>query len=510
MSEAASLATASANSRRERAAWWIFAAVFAAMIAWYWPMFFVKPAGDDFGAPLLEIASARVHGPSYFYSHSGHGISYRPTQALLMWLFASIQPQHEIFWIHVLDAVSMGLFVVSALLWAKAMPLQPVGQLVTACVLCFHPTLVIAIGSVDTFGTPLCSGLIWLGAYFVFRYRERPGVACALSLVCFLAGVGVKEFAFSLVPLGGLVMLFFASQKRFLRALTAMAPTAIGAVAYLAVRKQVLPPATASIELPISAKLLVYNAALYISGLLFTGNSVWVFVHQSKPVLLVAAACMLVVAALLMTGLAIRLRQAEAGADSEWAASQFPVRRWVLFLLLGMLVVTFPACIARRTSELYLTPLFLPLALLAGLAADGLRAGPRPLTWFAAAAGVILLTVALFAIRAKVAGLYEVGEKADLVLRSALQSVPEEQTTGKVALLFLNSDEPPRPSYSVYRMAHCAVLMEGAAQWIRPGSNVMLESIPIDRMDDFTDKDHYDLTLLWNNKAQRFERLTAP
>lgn len=487
----------------------LFGVIFALQLITYTRAFSVKPAGDDFGPPLFDYFVGNEQGPFSFYLKSYHGFSYRPTQALLAWAAVSMNPADPIAWLHSLNFVGMGIILIAAMLWIREFPLSRAGATVVALVLCFHPTLVTPLGSLDGFATPWVSGLIWLGTWCVHHFRERLWLGLGLASLVFALAVGLKEFAFAMAPLAGVAMLFFRRRRRLPATLLAGGWIALLAGVYMLIRHAALPPAelrpNVDSRILQSFRDLGENLAAYAGGLFFTGNSVWVFVNQSPMILLLTGIWILICSGVIAWGVALRWRSTQCSAQANGS-----LRTWIAFFLVSLPAASFPASVTNHISEMYVTPIIFPLAMLAGIAADGFRTRGIVTRAAVAALSLLLLGGAILSIQFKLALLQQVGDKADVVLQAALAHIPAGEKNVRAALLFRKSDDPPRPRYSVYRMSNAELLQEISADWVRRGDQIYLELVEVSSADDFTRRAEYDLTLLWNDAARRFERLPNP
>ena len=254
------------------------------------------------------------------------------------------------------------------------------------------------------------------------------------------------------------------------------------------------------------------NAMLIGVGLLFLGNSIWVYLHQSPAVLaMVGASCLLFVVILavgilkyLSVNTPSSIPESPEGATGRTKPFSYPSRgRIVLFVLASFALASFPANISIHISEMYLPPVVMSLALLAGLAAEGYRFMPRPLVLAVAAAGLIGLGTSMVATVAKIEGLRNVGDRADRELRQMLDYLGPDAHDVHVALLYREDELVPRATFSVYCMGDENLLVhQVCAEWLRPGKNITLETF-IWPSKDF-DRSKYDVVLLWDPHTQRF------
>ena len=224
-------------------------------------------------------------------------------------------------------------------------------------------------------------------------------------------------------------------------------------------------------------------------GLLFFGNSVWVFLRNDAIALAATGAAVLVAATIIIVG----LRRAHAS------------RRWVVFLLASVVLSSFPASIMTHVSEMYLPPMIVPLALLCGLAAAGWARSGRAPRMFATVTFVLAMISSIWTIMIKVHDLRLLGERAEKQLRQVLDFVPLDAQDVRIMLLFDESVLPPRRTYSVYLMGDENLLVhEVCPEWLRPERNITLQSRVIGR--DSYDLTLYDLALTWDAQTQSFHR----
>jgi hypothetical protein len=156
---------------------------------------------------------------------------------------------------------------------------------------------------------------------------------------------------------------------------------------------------------------------------------------------------------------------------------------------------------------MYLPPIVMPLALLAGMAADGYRRSTNRTLQIAATSVLLAIVIgSMITIRSKVAGLRDVGHRAADQIAQILSFLPADAHDKRIAILFDSSQLPPRRTYAVYRMGDEILLVhEIALEWPRPGKNLRLTS----KTDEpLADPQAYDLILRWDAKAQHFERIS--
>jgi hypothetical protein len=476
-------------------------------LAVYWESFHVLPASDDFSY-VNEIHRGNREGVWRFFTRSVTAQTYRPMTSVGIWAFGNLVPSHPTEGIRALHLLSAIAYAAVALLWIRAARLARAGTAAVIATMLLHPVLPQAVGSIDGFNSLVSSAFLWLGAWYVFKWRDRPIRALLAASLSFALGVLFKEYAFALVPLSMLTVLCFwrAAPLRW----AMLFALALGMLLLLVifVRKYTIPPdplaqggwnylASSPVEL---AKNVVKNAALLAGGLLFFGNSVWAFVNQSTAVLATVGLSVLAVVALVAWGVFLRLRHSTS-VDGE------SLPRWLAYLLLSFAAASFPAILVSRVSEMYVPPLVLPLAVLFGFAADGLRPASFPARAIATTAAAVMLVSSVLAIRAKVAGLVDVGRRADRQLQQILALLPPDARDKRICIRFLAADRRPRDLYAVFRMPdHLLVPHAVALNWPRPYRNLVLDSDTVRSFEE-VDPRAYDLALGWDARRQMFFRL---
>jgi hypothetical protein len=386
-----------------------------------------------------------------------------------------------------------------AVLWVRQIGLGRAGALVALALRLLHPVLPQAVGSIDGID-PLASGaLLWLGAWFVYRFRERPGRAIGGSLICFLVGVGFKENLFALGPLALAIILIFrewrSDRRRLLGAVALLATLAVASLAMIFIRFYVIRGGleAGGAMLRINPRQLVENTALFASGLLFFGDTIWVYVNQSKAVLALVGIACLTAFAVIVAGLYLR------GRD-----------RWMTFMLIGLVVASFPTILLYHVSEMYVPPMLLPFAMLSAMAADALVSRGRAMRYMLAVLAAAALVFSIVTIRHKISGLVEVGERADAQLKQVLAFIAPDARNKRIMLLFDRGELPPRRTYSVFRMGDEILLVhEPTLEWYRPGEGHVLQSIVVDVPAKF-ERAGWDLVLVWDAATKRFLHSPVP
>ena len=479
--------------------------LFAAQISLYHASFSVKPASDDF--PVVhEILRGNTQGPGVFFRESMSNMHHRPFKSLAIWWFGRLSDTHREFWIRVLHFSGMALYLFVMSLWLSRMRLSMPAVITAAIMLLFHPALPQALSSIDGVDSLMSSALVWLGAWFAFVYRDRLGIAVPATLVCFLLAAGWKEYSFATVPLATWTLLCFSPPKaRWLRAAVMFVCTCVVFALILVVRQRAMPGGYGAVKgstyLSLSPRQWVENAALMCTGLLFFGNSVWVFVHQSLAVFAIVGASVFIAALVIAVGIFHRLRTDADPKPNDGAA------RWIVFLLVSFIASTFPANVMFHVSEMYLVPAMLPMALLCGMSADGWLRIRAPLRFVAWVIAIVALLSSAWTVHQKVAGLVDVGDRADRQIQQVLSLLPPDAHDLKIALLFDLDRLPPRRTYAVYRMGDEILLVHPMVfDWIVPQRHLTLAAFPTSNPDYHADQ--YDITFIWDPQSESFKNIS--
>lgn len=488
-SDAADDCNVSLHRATRRFIWTTFTVFLFAQLLAYSHAFKVRPASDDW--PIInEVHRGNQRGVGVFFTDSVIRIGYRPLKSLAIWFFGNLSSDEatRFAWIRVLHLIGAICYALVAVAWLRALPIGTAGAGAMIGLMFLHPILAAPVGSIDGIDTLMSSTLLWLGAWCCWRFRGRAVAAAITSAACFIVGVGFKENLFALVPLAVVVVILFWPRERSVVGCTVVGGSlAVLAAAAILVRRFVIRGGleAGANMLDFSPRQLVENVALFASGLLFFGNTVWVYVHSSSTVLTAVGGACVAVLALLVAGF-IRNRS-----------------RSFLFPAIGIVLAAFPTILLYHVSEMYVAPMLLPFAMLAALVADGLcssRAGRVVASVFVSVAVVS----SILTIRSKVAGLVEVGERADRQLREVLDFVPPGTKDVKILLRFDPNELSPRRTYSVFRMGDEILLVHRQTpEWVRPDDGIELQS---DRFDLFDPKD-FDVVLRWDAKRQAFDRI---
>jgi hypothetical protein len=182
--------------------------------------------------------------------------------------------------------------------------------------------------------------------------------------------------------------------------------------------------------------------------------------------------------------------------------------RWIVFLLVSFIASTFPANVMFHVSEMYLVPAMLPLALLCGMSADGWRRARTPLRFAACAIAILALLSSAWTAHQKVAGLVDVGDRAERQIQQVLSMLPPDAHDLKIALLFDLDRLPPRRTYAVYRMGDEILLVHPMVfDWMVPQRHLTLAAFGTSNPDYHADQ--YDVTFIWDPESQSFKNIST-
>jgi hypothetical protein len=478
--------------------------LFLAQIALYHRSFGIKPASDDF--PIVnEIVRGNQHGPGVFFRESVSNMHHRPFKSLAIWAFGQISDQHREFWIRVLHFIGMACYTTVLALWLTRLNLSLVACFFAASVLLFHPTLPQALASVDGIDGIMASSLLWFGAWIVLVWRDRPAPATLATVVCFLLAAGWKEYSFAIVPLATWTLVCFGGKGAWKRAAALFAVLCVVFVVILFIRQRAMPAGYGTVRgadyASINPIQWAKNAAVMGTGLLFFGNSIWVYVNQSARVLVIVAECIFVALLMIVIGVVGQMKKDSATKVAQPLGS---MRAWVVFLLGGFVAASFPANVIMHMSEMYLSPLLLPLALLCGISAEGWRDKGKSARLVACVFATVALISSAFTVHAKVDGIRDVGQRAENQMKQVIDLLPPDAHDVKIAILFDVAELPPKRTYAVYRMGDEVLVVHAMAlNWLTPERHLYLRSFPIGHP-EFTPGD-YDYILKWNPAKQQFE-----
>jgi hypothetical protein len=513
-------ATAAATPR-----WLIVALLVLVTVQWitYHRSFLKLPAVDVF-PEMLEIHRGEVEGPGAFFLHSMSNKAYRPLDSLLLWFFGRMSTEHPMWGIHFITLLLGSCVAGVGTLWVRELRLSRIGAAVAIGLMCLHPILTLSMASVDGVDSVGSTALLWFAAYLVLRARTRAS-AVAMGTILFIVGSLLKEYTFALVPISiCLAVCLRARTEPFWKDrggwLDAAALTAAMLVAFallMIARFMALPPSGANRGLSyivVNPYIWLANTIVFITGILFIANTVWAFFNdESILVMAFVAGWSLLIFATVIGGLILRSRQhaedlAPLPLTAEPAVPALPLRRWLVFLLLAQLAATWPAIIMFHVSEMYLPPLIVPFALLAGIAADGYAAGPRPLRYLTGLIAVAVLVSSLITINSKVNDLVETGYMADAQIKSLLSIIPPDAKGWNIAAVYRPVDLQLYRSYATIRCGLDGVISQSdVLDWPRYGSGHTVTCY-IAGLPEFDETEH-DLSAIWIPDLQNFVVIAA-
>jgi len=484
-------------------------AVLVTQILMYQQAFGITPWGEDYILAIQARLGEQSGAWSFF---TGSPLSdYRPLQALTYWAVGRWQIENPFPLIHILSFAAFSFYAFVFALWIRLCRLPTSATLCALVVLFLHPVLAGPLADLDGFTRFVVSGWVWLGAYFAFKYADRPSVAIPLTSICFAIGLGFMEYAVALVPLSILAVWWGGTGRPTRRIRTALALSLALLVlfaAYYFVRISVIGYADAG-RLWFNPVDWARNFIMLSVAVLFMGDTVPVYVQRGGA-LVTAAISVTIMALMLFSGLWLWHRAERDRQGSMYI--QGPTARVFPFLVTAMLVPFFPMVFMLHISEIYATPILFVFALLTGFAVAGWAQAPRKYV-VASFLVLVLHTVwACVSVRAKVGGVRAASEQAGVFTRDLLGKIPSEAHDLRVALVFLESELPGRP-YSVFAPGDDLfigpdVAAWAAMEWLRPGKNIELLHLIVNdksavRLQDF------DMVLYWNPSNRRFESWKA-
>jgi hypothetical protein len=508
--------------REGRPSWRFLIALLAvlsiAQIALYQESFVIKPAADDFSGPSTDIHRAEMQGPMSLFLASNQPKNYRPLQSLLAWAFARGSMPDPWFALRVLHFLSMSALGACAMMWTRVLPLRRVGVCVVGVVTYFHPAITPQLADTFGFAGLLASAFMWWGALAVYVFRQRPVYAVVVAGACLIVGGLVKEYTLGLAPLAAWTAFALPSRSRMaLTAWIVLAMGACGAALMIVRRYTVLPGEVTQNWVPAPDPVqIASNCALFATVMMYFGHVAWVYVSRDLLSIIVFACSVGITLLLLVLGLWQGLRNAAADRhrqptgpnkpEEAMAAGDSPpsARRWVLYLMLSLPCACFPANVLPHVSEMYAGGLVLPVALLAGFAAEGMCGMSRPWRVMATVLFGAQMALACAAIAAKVSELRATGDRADIMLRQLDVLVPADASNQVYAMVFLRDQIPTSGQYSIYRIADDQLLLPGLRSkwngvlvWLRPGKELYLDTLVVDSLAE-VDADAYDRVFVWD------------
>ena len=236
-------------------------------------------------------------------------MNYRPLQSLTMWAFGHISRAHLYFWIRVMHFIGMEAYATALFLWLAKMPIGRFGVVIAAAVFFLHPTFPAPLASIDGLASLYSSAALWLGALAVMKFPNSL-LGLILVILAFVVGAGYKEYILGLGPLASLTAVMFVRHRRWRWVLQVGTTLTIALVGLLVVRHFTIPPGLSGVPyVCLQPKQWLVNAAILGTGLLFFGDSVWVFFHQTHAVLAAVAGSMVLISLVLARGILLRVRR---------------------------------------------------------------------------------------------------------------------------------------------------------------------------------------------------------
>jgi hypothetical protein len=449
------------------------------------------PAGDDY-LVINETFTALDHGPMHVVTHPLSAKNYRPLQGVGHWAMAQVlgtsahpdelaRAQRWTIGIHALNLGSCALLIAIGGLWARELPGRAarVGVWITPGAIALHPVMAGQAAGLDMWTSIISPALMWAGAYCVYRWRARLAIGVGLALIIGLVAVGFKEYAFSLAPVGAVIVLLMGGDGRRGRGGALGRAVLVGAVLSMVIVASMLarqfvspmdgPPGSKPATIELSN--IPANVALYGASLSIPINTAWVFIHglsQQRPiVLLIGGLSALLVLGLLVGGLWRLVRRDGTTMIASGSGGGREPARWIAMLVLAGMASTFPNVLTERVSEVYASGPLLALALLMALSVtgwlagnadvrDGLRraARVRRVVFVLAVLGVVWGVAAYF----KAARIDRLGQtaftQAEQILDAAKGVSPDASGVRRIAVVFVQSDlrGPAQALFSVYSM----------------------------------------------------------
>ena len=479
----------------------------------YRDSFAVKPSNDDFIA-LHQVDRGEREGIWSFFLASDAG-DYRPLQNATFWLFGRFAGLHVLLSLRILHFLSFSFYAGVVFLWIHSLGFGRVAAVAAACVVFLHPTQAGALAGLDNYSRFVASAWVWLGAWIAYEYGSRPLLATPFVALCFAIGLGYMEYSIALIPLAVLITSWRASGRRVRNAsIVLVALTAVFVIYFLIRVSGMVATTSGTGFLSLDPLVWVKNAAMILVAELFFGNTVPVMIDRSPANLAWLALNVTAVALALAYGLlAARCGVLPGPGDSPAHRPQAPAGRFDLlnFLCVACAVSFFPMVLMRHISEIYLSAVTLGLALLVGFSAQGWTSVSRPLR------GVVLLLagsqllLAAHAIRHKVAGVNDSGERAEAMIQHVLTRIPDDASGERIAIVFLKQDTGGDDrGYSVFAIPDDQLILPGAGafaiRWYRRHLNVHLDQFVVADPSE-VDGRSYDVVLLWNPSTGQFRPL---
>jgi hypothetical protein len=474
----------------------VFLVAFVVQLIAYHEAFRIRPSADDF-ILAMQVRVGEQNGPLWFFAHSPLK-DYRPLQSVAYWAAGRWAIDDPFPLIHFLNFASFAFYATVVAAWTVLLRMSLGGAICTAVFVALHPILAGPLSDLDGFTRLVVSGWVWLGAYFAMRFANDLRRAILLSGGCLTIGLLFMEYAVGLIPLAVLAV-YSARQRKPVAAAAALGVALLSVFgAYYAVRTHVV---GSSAELLTVAPLeWARNFAMLLSGVLFMGNTVWVYMNQHTVTYLVLGLAVVLLGGIVLLGLAQRYL---------WTGTAAKYRE-LGFLLTAFGAAFTPMVFMAHVSEIYATAIVVPLALMIGRAAEGWARLRRPA--FIGVIGLFVLHIAwaLFSVESKVSSLRATGDRAAVQIDQLVRWVPPSPERQKIALVFLERELPERRTYSVFQAGDDHLLQPGygeaaAIEWLRPGRQHKLTHVLVSDRTQVKSQD-YDVVLYWNASSREFER----
>jgi hypothetical protein len=446
-------------------------------------------------------------GPLTFFRSSPLR-DYRPLQSIVYWVVGRWAIENPFGLIHILNFVSFAFYALVFALWLRETRLPVIGVLGATSVLFLHPVLAGPLADLDGFTRLVVSGWVWLGAYFAFRYADRARVAIPFVSACFVIGLGFMEYAVGLMPLS--VLAFWWNRRQEGARVTALALGGVLLVllaGYYLLRLSVIGHDAGRLSL--NPLMWTKNFVMLAAGVLFMGNTVSIYTEQSVGSFLALGLAVTVMTLVVVGGLWLRCHRGARAVDVEEPKTEAVFT----FVAAAFLASFMPMVFMRHISEIYASAIVTPFALLTGYAAAGWRNSARPyfigfLVVFSAG-----IAWACISVTSKVASLRQTGERASAQIQNLLTWIPSDADGLKIALVFVETELPPRRTYSVFRAGDDHLMQPGsgarsALGWFRPGENIAVSHHLVHHKSEIK-KEEFDMVLYWNPVTRLFEPLDA-
>lgn len=478
----------------------------------YRDAFFIKPIGDDFEL-VDEIRRGEQDGPLSLYTRSLANNFYRPSKSFVIWWAGRGPEEGRAFRIRLAHFILTAPYLTALALWIRFFRLRWLPAMVGAAVFLLHPGLVATLSSIDGCGGMMASGLIWIGAWSLAVGERQPRLALLCACLCFAFGLTWKEYVFALVPLAAWTTFVFREQRRWTAALQASGVILALFLLHLPLRRWAMPASSDATAAMISHSPAQWlgNAILAGGGLMFLGDTVWLFLNRGLRAYCIAGTAIAAVCGWLAIGLKWAVRTAgiihagdRANGKARWQHNS--VSRAISFLVLGLGIATFPAILHHKHfAEKYLCPLLLPFALLCAIAFDG---------WWKSRARAIGITAVLVACVAsasadlrKNSDMRAAGLFAETQCLQLLRMFETATGPHRVFLAFLQKDVAKQPKYSIYRFSDDSYVMPPKPfSWWRPETRLSIDSHVVRDLSEI-DLSKHELVARWDVDTQRFVRM---